>query len=106
MSDFTIKVSSETMVQQASAIQTAVNNIRQNLHNIGERVAQTRNYWEGEASNSHINTYNSELKNQCDEILNRLFEHPNDLLKMAGIYEQTEKEDVENIVSLPQNIFS
>ncbi len=106
MAEFTLRVSTESMVQQAFAIQEIVSRIRQQLQNIEDRVMSSKSYWEGEASDSHINSYNTEIKNQCEEILSRLYEHPDDLLKMAGIYETTEKEDVENIVSLPQNIFS
>lgn len=105
MANVTLKVSPETMKQQAVKIQADVNSIRQQLQSIGDVVLHSTVYWEGEASDSHISSYNSEIKSRCEEILRRLYEQPDDLLRMAGIYETTEKEDTEHIMSLPQSIF-
>lgn len=105
MGNVTLRVSPEAMRQQALQIQTDVNSIRQQLQYIGDIVLRSTAYWEGEASNSHISSYNSEIKSRCEEVLRRLYEQPDDLLRMAGIYETTEKEDTEHIMSLPQNIF-
>lgn len=105
MADFTLKVSPDTLIRQADAIQKNVQLIRQHFDNINRRVNKSKNYWEGEASNLHVRTY-SGINEQCGEIVKRLSEHPNDLLKMAGIYSENETKIVEESNSLQSNIFS
>lgn len=105
MAEFSIKVSPDIMLRQADAIKNNVNTIRQNLDNIKNRVTASKNYWEGEASNLHLKSY-EKMEEQGEEIIHRLGEHPNDLLRMAGIYSDNESKAAESANSLPNDIFS
>lgn len=105
MADFTIKVSPDEMIRQADNIKDSVEKIRKQFANIEELVNRSSAFWEGEASDLHIKKYR-DLKQDCDEISRRLGEHPDDLLKMAGIYSESETRSTEDSNSLQSNIFS
>ena len=105
MSDFTMKVSPETMIRQADEIKGSVDRIRQQFSSVEECVRRSSGYWEGEASNLHAKRF-STIKENCNEIVRRLGEYPDELLKMAGLYTQGETKSVEDPNSLQSNIFS
>lgn len=105
MSEFTMKVSPETMIRQADEIKGSVERIRQQFASIEECVRRSSGYWEGEASNLHKMRF-AKVKESCDDITRRLSEHPDDLLKMAGLYTDSEMKSAEESNSLQSNIFS
>lgn len=105
MAEFTIKVSPEVMIQQADAIKGSINVIRQQFSAIEERVRHSSGYWEGEASSLHTTQFAS-IKETCEDVSQRLSEHPDDLLKMAGLYAESENKSAEEANSLMSNIFS
>ena len=105
MADFIIKVSPETMLNQAERIKGSVNNIEKLFASIDGRVYGSQTYWEGSASNTHITKYNK-IHENCRDIIRRLSEHPNDLMKMAGLYQNTETQAKESAGSLAGNILS
>lgn len=103
MLDVVLKVSTEEMLHRSDAIKESVNSIRVQFEEIEKRVRHTSGYWEGEASELHMTRFNK-IKESCDEIVKRLSEHPDDLLKMAGIYNESENTSVENANSLQSNV--
>ncbi len=105
MADFELRVSPDVMMRQADAIQNRITAIKQQFGIIDSTVKKTRGYWEGEASRLHEKKF-LKLKSDCDEITKRLGEHPNDLLKMAGLYKETESQSVGDANSLQSDIFS
>lgn len=105
MSDFTMKVSPETMIRQADEIKGSVDRIRQQFSSVEECVRRSSGYWEGEASNLHTTRF-AKIRKSCDDITRRLSEHPDDLLKMAGLYSDSETKSAEESNSLQSNIFS
>lgn len=105
MAEFTIKVSPDALVNQAGEIKNSIENIRQLFQAVEESVQRSTSYWEGEASDLHKSRF-STIKENCDEIARRLGEHPDDLLKMAGLYTESENKSVEDSNSLQSNVFS
>lgn len=105
MMDFTMKVSPDVMISQADEIKGSVESIRQQFVSIEEHVRRSPGYWEGEASDLHTNRF-AEVKKNCDDIIRRLSEHPDDLLKMAGLYTESETRSKEESNSLMSNIIS
>lgn len=105
MADFTMKVSPETMIHQADEIKGSVDTIRQQFVAIENCVRRSTGYWEGEASKLHTTRF-VKIKENCDDITHRLREHPDDLLKMAGLYTDSETKSTEESNSLQSNIFS
>lgn len=105
MAEFMIKVSPDALIHQAGEIKKSTEAIRQLFHAVEESVRRSSGYWEGEASSLHTTRFSS-IKESCDEITRRLGEHPEDLLKMAGLYTESETKSVEDSNSLKSNVFS
>ena len=105
MADFTIKVSTEELTHQANEIKSSVDALRQQFGVIEECVRRAPGYWEGEASKLHTTRF-TKLKEDCDNVMRLLGEHPNELLRMAGIYTETEKKSTQEAASLQSNILS
>lgn len=96
----TLKVKPEVLKNKAQSITADINTIEGDINKLTDTIIGTRKYWQGDASDKHTNNYN-ELKDDLTRIIKRLKEHPTDLEKMAGIYEDTEKKLQETISALP-----
>ena len=102
MADFTLRVTPEVLKQRADEFSTMVANIQTHFEQIEETSSQTRGYWLGDAGDRDREGYAS-YKEDIAFVLKRLKEHPVDLLKMAGIYEEREQENIAVIEELPTN---
>ena len=91
--------------RQAETVKACVESIKRQFDTIETKVLNSRTYWEGSASNLHLNKFNK-IKSSCNSITRRLSEHPDDLTKMAGIYRTTEAESTQSANSLSSNIIS
>ena len=105
MSDFILKVSDNALIQQANMITTNLENIRSALSQIRTTVYASKQYWQGAASSLHIKNYNI-TEPRMEEIINRLKEHPKDLLQMANLYQETERQNADAASALPSQIIS
>lgn len=103
MAEITIKVSPDVMLRQAADVKRSVDNIKRMFESIGKSVAYSRTYWEGSASDVHETKYNK-IKESCNDITRRLSKHPDDLVKMAGIYQKTESSAKHDANSLSSNV--
>ena len=88
--NYIFKVDSETLKQQADAMTGYVNEIKKDFDGIRQLVKKSGIYWQGEASRRHCQIF-EENEEDIAQILKRLGEHPVDLKKMAGVYEQAEQ---------------
>lgn len=105
MGDFLLKVSTDDLIKQASLVRTNVQNIKNRIEYIQQKIMGSSYYWEGEASNLHKNKYTS-LEPQLKDSIDRLEKYPDDLLKMAGLYAQSESENTQTANELQSNIIS
>ena len=103
MGGFKLKVTPDILKSQAQIINQEINLIEKQWANIETLIKRSKGYWEGDASQQHINYY-KEFKEPISQIIKMLKEHPNDLLKMAGIYDSAEKEAAELTTSLPDEV--
>lgn len=92
MASFTLKVTPEVLEQKADEFWSTINKIDRHFQQIGELSERTRGYWRGEAGDVDRGGYDA-FKEDIADILHRLDEHPSDLLRMAGIYKQAEREN-------------
>lgn len=92
MSSFTLKVTPEVLEQKADGFWQIIERIERHFQQIDVLSEKTRAYWRGEAGDVDREGYSS-FKDDITDILRRLDEHPSDLLKMAGIYKQAEREN-------------
>lgn len=98
-----LKVTPEELNKAAGEIETQIKDIENQFAGVDTEISRTRSYWEGEASDSHKAQYDA-LKDEINEAVNRLKNHPVNLLRMAGIYQETETNVTEAAESLPQDV--
>lgn len=93
MSDFAFRVTPEELKRKSDEFSALIRSMRSRFDRIEEVSDKTRGYWRGEAGDKSRIGYAS-YKDDINFIINRMKEHPRDLLTMAGIYEKAE-DDVE-----------
>lgn len=102
MADIQLKVSPEELKRGAAQIESQIASIEKNWNSICEVAGASRYYWEGEAAD-YGRKLLEETKQDAQIALKRLKEHPDNLLKMAGVYIEAETMAAELINSLPDN---
>ena len=90
-----------TLREKIQKAETSYENVKAetSYENVMTIVKNTERYWIGEAGNEHRNVFLEE-RDDIDQILLRLKEHPTDLLAIAGVAEQA-AEKTKEIVSQP-----
>ena len=91
MADMVLRVTPETLARQASEFTDIVRDIQQRFDKIATISSKTKGYWQGEAGDQDRTGYAS-YQDDIAFILRRLQEHPTDLLSMAGIYREAERD--------------
>ena len=100
-----LKVSTDVMVNKAGEISEQIATIERNWNKMKILVNNTKIYWQGEASDVHQKNF-KQLEEAGDKVLKRLREHPDELLKMADVYTETERTIQSKASSLPQDVIS
>ena len=98
-----IKVSTGVLREKADSITGMVDDIAEKWEEIRNIAINSRSYWEGKRNDFHQKQIN-EISDDAETIINKLKEHPQDLLKMAGVYENTEKDISGSASSLPADV--
>ena len=99
-----LKVTPEEMKTLAGDMRTEIQAINTSLGNLRHIVSGMQAYWRGDASDKHT-SINDELFPQGDTLIKNLNTAPDDLLKIAGLYEETELELQQVAAQLPEDIF-
>lgn len=100
-----LKVTPDELKNLASEITSEVANIKSYLRNIDQEVSGTQKYWRGDASSQHISKYD-DIKPIADKTVEKLEAAPKDLLRIAGLYEETEETNSQMAMSLPVDVFA
>ena len=90
MEDIVLRVSPELLRSVAEQVQSVVGSMRGHFESVEEIAEKTRGYWNGDAGERGREGYFS-FQDEINTILARLEKHSIDLLKIAGIYENTER---------------
>lgn len=98
-----LKVTPEKLVQTANDIEAKIKDIRSQFAGIDSRIGGISAYWEGDAFNRHKTRYAS-MKEEIQEVTAQLMDHPVNLLKMANLYQETEKAQEAAAEPLPTDI--
>ena len=80
-----------------------IDRIERELDNIGQQIASSKSYWEGDASNTHQQRYNS-LQDDIHRTMAHLKQQPVHLLTMANLYNKTEYENRGTAMMLSNNV--
>ena len=97
------RVQPDVLDEKAQIVSSQVKSIEDLFKSIQSTVSSTRNYWIGEAGNTHRKAFQSQ-KDDIETILKRLKEHPVDLRKIAGTYRDGEKVVADIMNGLPNNL--
>ena len=95
-----LRVNTKVMKAKAGQVSSEIKAAEAQWKKLRDTVKASKGYWQGDASLEHQN-YLKEVSDDVDRIFKRLKEHPTDLLKMAGIYDSAEKENIEKPAGLP-----
>lgn len=98
-----LKVTPEVLTRMADDIEKQISDIQNQFDSVDTEINKTRSYWEGDASDTHKAQYDS-LKDEISEAVTRLKSQPVNLLKMAGLYEETESSAEEAAQSLSADV--
>lgn len=99
MSEITIKVTPQELKECADDVSSLSEALRDDYDWFQDMVRKTANYWEGAAADKYRSDFAAQ-KEKTDEMLTHLSKFPEDLLTMAGIYEQAESTNTEDISEL------
>lgn len=98
----TLKVTPETLKALAKEYQQHIDNIQTQLNVIDNNVKGTRKYWQGEASNKHMEKY-QDVQSDIKKIMNTIKDDPKDLLSIAGLYTEAEDTNINTVSALPSD---
>ncbi len=97
MNEFALRVQPEELKAQASVFQEIVKDIQKNFDEFQNIGLRTKGYWVGEAGDkARLNA--ASYQEDMAALLQRLQEHPTELLQIAGLYSEAEA-DAEDIAS-------
>ena len=101
----TIKVNPSVLQNKAQDITGQIDRVEKALQNISDQINSSRNYWEGDASDTHRKKF-KELQGDTRKVIRELRAHPRNLLTMAGLYSKTENQVQAEANSLPTDVIS
>lgn len=96
-------VTPDILKNKSDEVTNKVNQMKRHFEELQSGIDKTEGYWIGEAGDKHRQLYNG-LKNDIEEILNRLYEHPKDLLAIAQNYMDVELSIEEDVETLPGDV--
>lgn len=102
MANMILRVTPEVLEAKAGQFSTVAKEIRTHFERIQTISSKTRGYWQGEAGTRDRESYAS-YQDDISFTLRRLEEHPDDLLRMAGIYRTAEQAAVSKNATLKTN---
>ena len=88
-----LKVTPEVLTRMAQDIDHKLGDIKTQFDGIDSDINRTLSFWEGDASDSHKKQYDA-MKDESQDSLKRLKGQPEKLLRMAGLYSETEAQQV------------
>lgn len=104
ITDWTLKVEPSVLDDQAQAVRTANNELKDCFNRMKNLMLQTENFWKGEAAEAHRNRY-SKHQTAIDEIVARYSEHVADLEQMAQKYRDSEKKAEAQVAAIAMPTF-
>lgn len=88
----TIRVTTEELRSTGETIRSGTEAIGRELDEMQSIVQASGSYWEGEGGDICRSAF-TDFQESIQEMISRLEEHVTDLYQMAGIYEDTEKQN-------------
>lgn len=95
----TIKVNTDELLSNANDVESKIRQMERVFSDMGQKINAVRDFWEGDGASACVVAYR-EKKEAIDTALRRFHENVTDLREIAGVYEQAEREAVENSAAL------
>lgn len=89
-----LRVTPEILQQHVQTLSNDITDMRHAIEQLYTVMDGTNSYWHGPAGTKYRRTFD-EKKNQADQMMKRFDTYPERILKMAGIYEETEDTNVQ-----------
>lgn len=103
--DVQIKVDSAVLKAKADSVSASIRQMAEYFERLETIINRTSYYWIGEAGDLHRKLYKDQ-KQQIEEMMKRLKEHPKDLVTIAQTYDTAEAEIQSIAAELPGDIIS
>lgn len=94
-----LKVTPQALHTAADGVNYTTGLLQEDFDNLQRRVRQTASYWVGAAGDQYRRGFEAG-KEETDEILRTLRRYPGDLLRMAGVYTETEQANTQAVGAL------
>ena len=98
-----LKVEPDALIRMAGDIEKQLKDMKTQFGELQSDINRTRSFWEGEASDTHKSQYDA-LDPEIQNALDRLQKRPEELLKMAGLYNEVEDAAKEAAMSLLEDV--
>lgn len=98
-----LKVTPEELIKMAGDIESQLKNMQTQFREIQSEINKTHSFWEGDACDVHKSQYDAAVPT-IQEAMEGLLKRPGELLKMAGIYVNTEDEAQETAMTLSEDV--
>lgn len=98
-----IRVSSERIRETGERIREKTNCLGNRLGEMQDTVKMTAGFWEGEAGDLCREAF-EQFREDIAELTARLTENVEDLEKIAGVYDESERAAQEEAEALPENV--
>lgn len=102
MADIVLRVTPEVLQQKSGEFTEIVEKIQAHFDRVESISTKTKGYWQGDAGTRDRESYAS-YKDDIQFIIRHLQEHPTDLLAMAGIYREAERDAAATNAQLKTN---
>jgi hypothetical protein len=98
-----IMVNTQLLINKSNEVTNSILQVEKSFESLDTAINRTAYYWIGVAGDNHRKIYNDQ-KYIIEEMLNRLKEHPKDLLAIAGIYDDASKN--KSLKELPGDVIT
>lgn len=95
-----LKVDTQQLKTIANEVRKQIRTMRQDFESLQTIVSRSSYYWQGQVADEYRKAV-AEQEEPTNEALQRLSKIPDDLERMAGIYEETENKAQETANTLP-----
>ena len=100
-----LKVAPDVLIRQATQIQQSITTLKAKLDKLDHIVTHSKSYWEGEKSQKH-QKYNKRVQEYAKDVIKALESDYKNLLEIANVYKEIEKEAVTMSNLLPDDVIS
>ncbi len=97
------KVKTDEMRQIATEIENKIKESKEAFEELEKIIKDAANYWEGLGADTHLEVYRKKMEESGNSI-QAFFASANNLRTVAGIYEETEKQNIVEVEDLPTDV--